>query len=467
MKLLLKDGNVINPLNKTINIQDILIVDGKVAAIGRELAASLDLDLDLDLDLSRSTGGTGFQPGGTGFQPVVFNDEETIEDACPTISVINAKGKYVVPGLIDMHVHLREPGFEEKETIATGTQAAARGGFTGIVCMPNTEPPADNQAVISFIQQVAQKTGVVNVFPVGTITQGRAGKELSEMASLAAQGAVAFSDDGAPVVNAKLMRHAMEYAKMLDLPVISHCEEPALAAQGMMHEGFTSTMLGLPGIPAAAEEVMVARDIILANLTGCHLHIAHVSTAGSVELVRAAKEKGIKVTCEVTPHHFTLTDEAVSSYDPQTKVNPPLRSKADVVALQAGLKDGTIDVIATDHAPHTQEEKELEFELAPFGMVGLETAVGLVWTKLVIPGILTSCEAVAKMTVNPARILNLKKGLIEIGAEADITVIDPELTCVIKPEEFASKGRNTPFSGWSLKGLPVATIVGGEVKWIK
>jgi len=461
MKLLLKDGKVINPVNKTITVQDILIAGGKVAAMGKELAASLNTGHD------GSTGSPGFRPGGTGFQTVVDHNEETSKNTCPPIFVINVKDKYVVPGLIDMHVHLREPGFEEKETIATGAQAAARGGFTSIVCMPNTEPPADNQAVISYIQQTAQKTGVVNVFPAGTITQGRAGKELSEMASLAEQGAVAFSDDGAPVVNANLMRHAMEYAKMLNLPVISHCEEPALAYGGVMHEGFRSTMLGLPGMPAAAEEVMVARDIILAGLTGCHLHIAHVSTAGSVELVRAAKEKGIKVTCEVTPHHFTLTDEAVSSYDPHTKVNPPLRSKADVTALQAGLKDGTIDVIATDHAPHTPEEKELEFELAPFGMVGLETAVGLVWTKLVIPGILTACEAVAKMTVNPARILNLKKGLIEVGGEADITVIDPDLAWAVKPEEFASKGRNTPFSGWSLKGLPVVTMVGGRVKWMK
>ncbi|MBC7324110.1 MAG: dihydroorotase [Moorella sp. (in: Bacteria)] len=401
---------------------DVLVGEGKILAIGADL-------------------------GGEGEQCVA----------------VDARGKLVAPGLIDMHVHLRDPGFEAKETIETGTRAAARGGFTSVACMPNTDPVADNKAVITYICARAKEKGLVNVFPVGAITAGCAGEQLSEMADLKAAGAVAVSDDGRCVADSGVLYRAMQYARMVGLPIIEHCEDAGLSAGGLVHEGYISTVLGLKGIPAAAETIMVARDIILAEATGCRLHVAHVSTAGSVELIRQAKAKGLPVTAEVTPHHFSLTEEAVVNFDPNTKVNPPLRSAADVRAVREGLRDGTIDVIATDHAPHTVQEKDVEYGLAPFGMVGLETAVGLVWTKLVLPGVLDPVEAIAKMTVNPARILGLSKGILAVGADADITIIDPEHEEVVDPARFASKGRNTPFAGWRLKGLPVVTIVGGKI----
>lgn len=422
MKLLIKGGTIVDPVARRMFPGDVLISEGKIVAVG---------------------GGENLANG--------------------EVELLDASGKLVTPGLVDLHVHLREPGFEAKETIETGTRAAARGGFTSVACMPNTNPVADNKAVITYIRTKAREKGVVNVFPIGAITAGCAGRELAEMADLKEAGAVAFSDDGRCVADSGVLYRAMQYARMVGLPIIEHCEDTGLSAGGLVHEGYFSTALGLKGIPAAAETIMVARDIILAAATGCKLHIAHVSTAGAVELVRQAKAKGFAVTAEATPHHFSLTDEAVLGFDPNTKVNPPLRSAADVQAVCAGLRDGTIDVIATDHAPHAPEEKDVEYGNAPFGMVGLETAVGLVWTKLVHPGILDPIEAVAKLTINPARILGIPKGTLEAGADADLTIIDPELEEVVDPARFASKGRNTPFAGWRLKGLPVATIVGGRI----
>ncbi|HWJ02750.1 MAG TPA: dihydroorotase, partial [Verrucomicrobiae bacterium] len=337
------------------------------------------------------------------------------------------------------------------------------GGFTGVACMPNTKPVIDNQALVEFIKSRAAAEGVVNVFPIGAITKGSAGNELAEIGDMKMAGAAAISDDGHPVMNAQLMRLAMQYAKMFDMTVISHCEDINLVAEGVMNEGYYSTIFGLKGINRLAEELMVAREIMLAELTGARVHIAHISTVGSVELVRQAKRKGLKVTAEAAPHHFSLTDEAVGSYDTNTKVNPPLRGKDDVKAVKEGLRDGTIDVIATDHAPHAQEEKDVEYNFAPFGMVGLETAVGLAFRELVNPGILSVEELVQKISVNPARILGLDKGHLTPGSDADITIIDPDLREIVDVKKFASKGQNSPFGGWELKGLPVATIVGGKV----
>jgi len=376
--------------------------------------------------------------------------------------VIDAKGKIVVPGLIDMHAHLREPGREDEETIYTGSCAAVAGGFTSVCCMPNTEPPIDNQEAVKFVYAKA-KEAKCKIFCVGAVTKGEKGEELTEILDLVQAGVVAISDDGKPVSNSQMMRNALEYCKMFGLPVISHCEDLNLSSGGVMHEGFVSTSLGMNGIPSIAEEVMVARDLKLAEFTGGRVHIAHVSTQGSVDLIREAKKRGIKVTCEATPHHFTLTDEAVKTFDTNAKVNPPLRTKKDVEAIKKGLLDGTIDSIATDHAPHSVEEKEVEFDFAPFGMVGLETALGLVVTELVNKKILTWPQAVAKLTINPSRILNLKGGRIKRDFPADLTIIDPKASWIVNPSQFKSKSKNSPFSGKKLWGKVYHTIVDGKV----
>ncbi len=420
MNILIKNGHVIDPANKLDEKLDILLSDGKIARLGKPGSIPAD----------------GAQ-------------------------VVEASGKLVVPGLIDMHVHLREPGSEYKETIKTGTAAAKAGGFTSVCSMPNTNPVNDNRSVTEFILSEANDA-LARVFPIGAITKGSKGEELAEMAELHAAGCVAVSDDGKPVMSAAIMRRAMEYSKIFDIPVISHCEECTLSNKGVMNEGFVSTELGLHGIPAAAEEVMVARDIALVELTGCRLHIAHVSTAGSVRMVREAKARGLQVTAETCPHYFTLTDEAVRGYNTMAKMNPPLRTTEDATAIRQGLKDGTLDVIATDHAPHAMDEKSVEFDYAPFGIVGLETAVGLVF-KLVHEGVLSKTEAVRKLSFNPASILKINKGTLSVGADADITIIDPDLEWSVDASQFKSKSRNTPFDGWKLKGRAAQTVVGGKI----
>jgi dihydroorotase len=379
--------------------------------------------------------------------------------------VIDARGKIVTPGLIDMHVHLREPGDEEDETIASGTAAALAGGFTSIACCPNTDPPIDTSATVEFVRQKAARADNCHVFVMACVSKDRKGEELAEIGQLVAAGAVAFTDDGAAVRDPELMRRAFEYCLMFDKPVCNHCEIPELARNGVMHEGLVSLILGLPGIPAAAESVMVARDIALAEATGGRLHVMHVSTLDSVEAIRRAKNRGVRVTAEVTPHHFTLTDECLRTFDSNFKMNPPLRSRDHLEACINGLRDGTIDVIASDHAPHAKEKKMQELDRAPFGIIGLETTLSLVITKLIKPGILTWSEAVAKMTVNPAKILGLNKGTLAIGADADVTVIDPNWEWVVDPSRFLSKARNTPFAGWKLEGRAADVIVSGTIKY--
>ncbi|MDI6782155.1 MAG: dihydroorotase [bacterium] len=440
MDLLIRNGRIIDPYNNQEKIADILINDGKIVSVG-----------------------TGIE-----------NNESVSR-------IVDAAGKLVVPGLIDMHVHLREPGQEEKETITTGTRAAAAGGFTTIACMPNTQPVIDNKSMIEFILAKSKQDGVVRVLPVGAISKELKGEELAEIGQMIKAGAVAVSDDGRSIQNAVLMKRAFEYIRQFNIPIISHCEDAALSAGGCMHEGYYSTILGLPGIPSAAEEVVVARDILLAEAAGARLHIAHVSTKKSVELVRQAKKRSANVTCEVTPHHFTLTDGAVAGisltcdakeakeakheFDTNTKMNPPLRDKEDVEAIRQGLSDGTIDVIATDHAPHTRTEKEQEYGRAPFGIIGLETSPGLVLTELVDNGMLTLSDALSKMTVNPARILGLETSGIVPESRADIIIIDPEMEWVVDVNTFASKARNCPFHGWKLKGRAVMTIANGRIAW--
>jgi dihydroorotase len=420
--LLIKGGRVIDPASGLDGIRDISIEDGKI---------------------------------------------KTIEAKCKVQSakckMVDATGKIVTPGLIDMHTHLREPGREDEETIATGSAAAAKGGFTTILCMPNTDPTIDNQSIVKFVINKAKEEAIVNVLPVGSISKGLRGEGLSEIGEMVKGGVVAISDDGNPVMNAELMRRALEYSRIFNIPVISHCEDTNLSKDGVMNEGYISTLLGMKGIPNAAEEVMVGREMILAHLTGAKVHIAHVSTKGSVRLIREAKEKGLNVTCEATPHHLTLSDEAVRSFDTNTKINPPLRSEEDIEALRERLRDGTIDVIATDHAPHTLNEKELEFGLAPFGMVGLETALGLLLTELIGKKIIDLSELIAKLTINPANILGIDKGRLKVGGPADLVIIDPEKEWVVDSMKFLSKGRNTPFQGRRLKGQVVMTIVNGEI----
>jgi dihydroorotase len=380
--------------------------------------------------------------------------------------IINAIGLIACPGFVDLHCHLREPGFEEKETISSGTRAAARGGFTTVCCMPNTEPPVDNRSVVDYITNKARLEGLVRVLPIGCITRGRKGEALAEMGELAQAGVVAFSDDGNAVMNSRLMRQAMDYSRTFDMPIIEHCEDKVLDEGGQMNEGIVSTRLGLAGMPAAAEEVIVARDITLAGLTGARLHIAHLSTSGSVELVRSAKKKGLHVTAEATPHHLTLTEERVMGYDTNAKVNPPLRTARDVAALIEGLNDGTIDAIATDHAPHTEVDKLCEFAYAPFGISILETALGSL-LGLVHSGAITLELLIAKLTSGPAAIIGDKLGRLgslRSGGPADVTLFDPDREWTVKPDEFQSKGRNTPLKNEKLRGKVVATVyVGGLV----
>ena len=418
-KLLIKNASIIDPENKIKGKQDILIEEGKITAIRSKLSS-------------------------------------------PKAKMIDAKGKMVMPGLIDMHCHLRDPGRLDKETIGSGTRAAALGGFTTICCMANTNPCADNAAVIKYIKEKAVKEGVVNVFPIGAATKELKGELLTEMALMIEQGAVAFSDDGKPIMQAVMMRKAMEYAKQFNKIIISHCEDSGLSAGGAMNEGLVSTEIGLPGIPALSEEIMVGRDVLLAKEYG-PLHIAHVSSEQSVETIRRAKQKKTAVTCETCPHYFTLTQEAVRDYDANTKVNPPLKTQKDLKAIIKGLQDGTIDVIATDHAPHNIEEKNVEFNAAAFGMVGLETALGLVLTKLVNTKLLKINEAIAKMTIAPAKILGLAKGTLRIGADADLIIVDPDLEWIVDPAQFASKSKNTPFGGMKLKGKVICTMVKGKI----
>jgi dihydroorotase len=420
MNLLIQNGRVIDPANKVDEKLDVFVSGGKIARLGKPGSVSAD-----------------------------------------GAEIIDASGNLVVPGLIDMHVHLREPGFEYKETIATGTAAAKAGGFTSVCCMPNTNPVNDNRTVTEFILAQAGRAAA-RVFPIGAITKGSKGEELAEMGELHAAGCVAVSDDGKPLMNASVMRRAMEYSRIFDTLVVSHCEDAMLSAKGVMHEGVVSTELGLRGIPRAAEDVMTARDIALAELTGGRLHIAHVSTAGSVRLVRDAKARGIRVTAETCPHYFSLTEEAVRGYNTLAKMNPPLRTAEDVAAIKEGLRDGTIDAIATDHAPHAPDEKSGEFDYAPFGIVGLETALGLTM-KLVNENILTLADAVRKLSLNPATIMKLGKGTLSIGSDADITIIDPDLEWTVDASQFKSKSMNTPFNGWKLKGRAVRTIVGGSL----
>ncbi|MEI7541888.1 MAG: dihydroorotase [bacterium] len=420
MKLLIKNGTVVDPANKKEEKADILINNGKIEQVSKSINS---------------------------------------KDA----KVIDASGLFVLPGFIDMHVHFREPGFEYKETIESGSRAAAKGGFTTVACMPNTDPPIDNQAMVEFINMKSKQVGLIDVKAIGTITKGRAGLELAPIGELFKAGAVAISDDGGTVMNAEIVRRALQYCKMFGMPLIEHCEDVNLAGDNTVNEGYFGTMLGLKGIPASAEESIVARDIMIAKDTGGRLHLAHLSTAGAIELLRWAKKQGINVTAEVTPHHFTLDDSALVNYDTNYKMNPPLRSKADVLAMKKGLKDGTIDVIATDHAPHAELDKDVEWIQAASGIIGLETAFPLIITELVNKGFLTLSEAVKKITINPAKILNLEKGTLSVGAEADIVIADIKKEVVITEEFFGSRSSNSPFIGSKLKGSIEIVLKSGKI----
>jgi dihydroorotase len=421
--IVIKNGRVVDPSGKIDGIYDISIAGGKITS------------------LSNSGESEGEGSGS---------------------DVIDATGNLVIPGLIDIHVHLREPGHEYKETIASGAMAAVAGGFTTIACMANTDPVNDNGSVTRYILAKAGLANLVNLLPIGAATKGLRGEALAEIGELSDAGCVAISDDGMPVADGSLMRKVFEYARTFNLPVITHCEEPAIVGDGVMNEGITSTRLGLMGIPNAAEDAMVSRDITLAELTGGRLHIAHISTRDAVEMVRRAKERGLRVTAEVTPHHLTLTDDAVKGYDTNAKMNPPLRGEHDREAVIQGLKDGTIDCVATDHAPHSTIEKDIEFDRAANGIVGLETALPLV-LSLVEKDILTLSQAIERMTAGPASVLGFDKGTLQVGADADITIIDTAREWVVEANRFHSKGRNTPFEGWKMKGRVMKTIVGGRV----
>ncbi len=398
---------------------------------------------------------------------ILVNGSKIVEIGCElsqsSDKVIDADGKWVLPGLVDAHCHLREPGFEYKEDITSGTRSAAAGGFTSIACMPNTSPVVDNAALVQFIKKRGLEEGAAKVYPIAAVTIGLNGEELTEMWELKEAGAVALSDDGKPIMNSGMMRLALQYAKGFDILIISHCEDLELTGDGVMNEGYMSTILGFKGIPRAAEEVMVARDIILAETLDAPVHIAHVSTRGSVELIRQAKKRGVKVTCETAPHYFSATDEWVDGYDANTKVNPPLRSSDDVEAIKEGLKDGTIDIIATDHAPHHKDEKEVEYSLAANGISGFETAFSLAYTHLVEPGVISLHQLVEKMSKIPAQILRIDGGKLEAGKTADIIVADLTKEYTVDVSQFYSKGKNSPFHGHTLKGKVIHTIVDGNV----
>jgi dihydroorotase len=423
MSLLIKNGRVVDPANSMDGVHDVLVSGGRIERVGAGLAAP------------------------------------------PDATVLDATGKVVCPGFIDIHVHLREPGYEYKETVATGTRAAAAGGFTAVACMANTQPVNDNRSITDYIRAKAAVEGVVRVYPIGAVTRGLGGEELAELAELAEAGCVAFSDDGRCVMNAALYRRAMEYTLPFGTPLISHAEDHQLSRGTSMNEGVVSTELGIAGAPAAAEDIMVARDILLAELTGAHVHIAHLSTAGAVRLVRDAKARGVRVTAEVTPHHLLLTEDAVRTFDANAKMNPPLRSKRDTEVLLEALVDGTIDCIATDHAPHAGSEKEGEFDRAAFGIVGLETAVGLLLDRLVKPGALPLATLISRLSRDPARLLGLPGGSLAPGAPADLTLLDPAAEWTVDPARFQSRSRNTPFGGWPVTGRPWKTIVGGGIVW--
>jgi dihydroorotase len=414
--LRISNGRVIDPANGVDEVRDVCIVDGRIAA------------------------------------------------AADGAEIIEASGKIVTPGLIDMHVHLREPGRSDQETVETGTRCAARGGFTSVICMPNTSPAADNTGTIAFIKQRAAEAACVHVFPTGAISKELKGEELAPIGSLKKAGVVAITDDGRCVQNNELMRRAVEYAKMFALPVLDHCQDYNLVADGVMNEGYWSAALGLRGWPASGEDVVVARDILLAELTDWHIHCQHVTSARAIDLIREAKKRGVKISAEVCPHHFTLTDECVKTYDPNFKMNPPLRTERDREALLAGLADGTIDCIVSDHAPHCTYEKEVEFDFAPFGIIGLETELALS-LELVRKKILDWASLVEKFTVNPARLLRLNKGSLAVGAAADVTIIDPDREWTYDVAQSASKSRNSPFHDWKLRGKAAMTIVAGNIVW--
>jgi dihydroorotase len=422
--LCLRGGRVLDPARGIDRAQDLWIDNGKIAGWGEDAPAALRSRKDVE--------------------------------------VIDVRGAVVCPGLVDIHVHLREPGQEDKETIETGTRAAVRGGFTAVACMPNTDPPLDERPRIEYVIRRAEEAGLARVMPIAAVTKGQQGEQLTEIEDLISAGAVAISDDGKPVRNAEIMRRALELTRDLGIPVIQHAEDPDLKGIGVMHEGWVSTRIGLKGIPDVAESVMVARDALLSELTGGRVHVAHVSAARSVEIIRKAKARGIRMTGETTPHYLVLTDEAVGGYSTNTKMNPPLRSARDRDALIEGIVDGTIDCLATDHAPHTEIDKDGDFDSAPFGIVGLETALGIYLSALVDAGHLTLPELIGRMTVKPYEVLGRSGGTLAPGADADVTVFDPSKRWTVRASEFASKGRNTPFEGWELPGRVLLTVVGGR-----